>query len=379
MRITAVETIVPDLPLSRPFTFVQLHTDEGIVGLGQTADVRTVGVIHDLAGRFLLGADPRHVTALWHRMVEWVSGHGYAGAEIRAISAFDIALWDIVGQSAGLPVVALLGGAVHDSVPIYNTCGGFGSESDGDRVRQDPVGLAEELLAQGVSAMKWSPFDQYAIESHGQYITPAQLAAATAGIDKVAERLGLRMEIMIDAHGLWSPGCAAQILRALDGLPVRWVEDPIASDNASEWARLREKSTVPIAGGEQLLTRYQLHRLLDVGGVDVLISDVTWSGGITEVRRTADLADVYGVPLATHGNSGPVNLWSAAHVLTAVRNACAAETVRVHHDPSLGYYDRVVEGPSIVEKGRLNAPTAPGLGIKLRKDFPVQQRRESAP
>jgi galactonate dehydratase len=372
MKITAIETVVPDLPLSRPFTFVQIHTDEGITGLGQTADMRTVDVIHDLGRRFVLGADPRQVTALWHKMFDWVAYHGYAGAEIRGISAFDIAFWDILGQSAGLPIVSLLGGAVHESVPIYNTCGAFGDVSDGVRVRQDPVGLAEELLAQGVSGMKWSPFDKYAAESNGQYITPNQLAEGTAGIGKVAAALGDRMEIMIDAHGLWSPGCAAQILRALDGLPVRWLEDPISSDNAPEWARLREKSTIPIAGGERLLTRYQLRRLLEIGGLDVLISDLTWSGGITEGRRTADLADVYGVPLATHGNSGPVNLWSAAHVLTSVRNACAAETVRVHHD----YYDGLVSGQSIVDHGRIAAPTAPGLGIQLR-DFPVLQRRES--
>jgi L-alanine-DL-glutamate epimerase-like enolase superfamily enzyme len=263
MRITAVETIVPDLTLSRPFTFVRVHTDEGIVGLGQTADLRTVDV------------------------------------------------------------------------------------------------------------MKWSPFDEYAVESHGQYITPAQVTAVVATIDKAA--LGGRMEIMIDAHGLWSPGCAMQIVRALDGFPVRWLEDPISSDNAPEWARLRERGTVPIAGGERLLTRYQLRRLLEVGGLDVLISDVTWSGGITETRRTADLADVYGVPLATHGNSGPASLWAAAHVLNSVRNACAAETVRAHHD----YYDSVVDGPSILDSGRLNVPTAPGLGIRLREDFPVLERRKS--
>ena len=375
MYITHVETIVPDIALSRPFTFVRIHTDEGIVGLGQTADLRTVGVIHDLGRQFLLGADPCQVTALWHRMVDFVAYHGYAGAEIRAISAFDVALWDILGQSAGLPIVSLVGGAVRDSVPIYNTCGSYGEHSDGDRVHQDPVGLAEELLTQGISAMKWSPFDRYAADSLGQFITPTQLATGIAGIEKVAAQLGGRMEVMIDAHGLWSPGCAAQILRALDGLPVRWLEDPVSSDNSAEWARLREKSTVPIAGGERLLTRFQLHRLLDVGAVDVLISDVTWSGGITELRRTADLADVYGVPLATHGNSGPASLWAAAHVLASARNACAAETVRAHH----GYYDQLVDGPSILDHGRLRTPTEPGLGFRLRDDFPVLQRRESKP
>ena len=374
MRVTAIETIVPDLPLGRPFTFVRLHTDEGLVGLGQTADLRTVDVVHDLGSRFVLGADPRRTTALWHRMVDWVAHHGYAGAEVRAISALDIACWDVLGQSAGLPVVALLGGAVHDSVPIYNTCG----EADGDRVLQDPVGLAEELLEQGVSCLKWSPFDRYAEEGHGQYLTTTQIAEGVSGIEKIAAALGGRVEVMVDAHGVWSPGCAAQILRALDGLPVRWLEDPVSSDNPAEWARLRNRATVPIAGGERLLTRNQLRTLLDVGGVDVLISDLTWSGGITEGRRTADLADLHGVPLATHGNSGPVNLWAAAHVLTSVRNAAPAETHRVHHDPVRGYFHRLVDGPPVVGGGRLSAPTEPGLGIRLRDDFPVLRRRVSA-
>ncbi len=373
MRITAIETIVPDLPVSQPYVFVQVRTDAGLTGLGQTADVRTAAVVHDLAVQFLIGADPRRITALWHTMFDHVAYHGYAGAEMRAISAIDIALWDIAGQAAGLPIGALLGGSVHDSVPVYNTCGSYNGLSDEDRARQDPVGLAEELLAAGINGMKWSPFDTYAAASKGQYITTAQLAEGVAGIGKIAAVLGDRMEIMIDAHGLWSPGCAGQILRALDELPVRWLEDPVSSDNAAEWARLREKSTVPIAGGERLQTRYQLQRLLQAGGLDVVIADLTWSGGITEGRRIADLAEVYGVPLATHGNSGPVNLWAAAHVLTSVRNPCSAEIVRLHHE----YFPRITEGVSLVDGGTLAAPTTPGLGLWLRDELPRLDWRET--
>ncbi|MEQ7010597.1 mandelate racemase/muconate lactonizing enzyme family protein [Actinopolymorpha sp. B17G11] len=371
MKITAVETVVPDLNLSRPFVFVLVRTDEGVTGLGQTADVRTIGVLRDLAERFLIGADPRRSTLHWHEMFDWSAYHGYAGAESRAISALDIALWDIRGQLAGQPIGSLLGGPVRESVPIYNTCGAYAGNSDGERARRDPVGLAEELLAAGITCMKVAPFERFIVPSRGALITKEQLAEGVAGIEKIAAALGDRMEVMVEAHGLLSPNVAAQVVVALDGLPVRWIEDPIAQDNTEEWVRLREKSTVPIAGGERLQTRHQLRRLIEHGGVDVVISDITWCGGITETKRVADLAELHGVPLATHGNSGPVNLWSAAHLLTSIPNAYMAETVRVQHDPTIGYFHKVVDGPSILTDGHLNAPTAPGLGITLRDDFPT--------
>lgn len=375
MKVIGVETIVPELALNRRFTFVRIHTDEGIVGLGQTVDIRTVGVIHDLAERFLIGRNPLRVRELWHEIFDWVAFHGYAGAEARALSSFDIALWDICGQAYGQPIVNLLGGPIHDSVPIYNTCGTFGEFSDGARSGADPVGLAGELLAEGITCMKWAPFDRYARLSHGQRITASQIAEGISGIELVAAELGDRMQIMIEAHGMWSAGCAAQIANALDGLPVPWIEDPIAQDNAEEWAWLRAKSNVPIAGGERLLTRHQMRRLIEIGGVDVIISDVTWAGGITEAVRIAEFADMYGVSFATHGNSGPVNLWSAAHALTAVPNAYAAETVRVYHDPAKGYYHTVADGSPILDRGRVLAPTEPGLGIRMRTDFAVTDRQ----
>lgn len=377
MKITSVETITPDLSLSRPFVFVQLRTDSGVVGLGQTADVRTAECVHDLGRAFLLGADPLRSTALWHQMFESVAYHGYAGAECRALSAIDIALWDIRGQVYGQPIVDLLGCAVQQQVPIYNTCGTYRDRSDGRRAKEDPVGLAAELLDAGIDCMKWAPFDAYARASSGQRISPAQLAEGISGIVKVADAFGDRMEVMIDAHALWAPVCAGEIVRALDGLPVRWLEDPLPQDNAAEWARLREKSPVPIAGGERLLTGHQVHPLLAAGGVDVLISDVTWCGGITETRRIADLADLYGVPIATHDNSGPVNLWASAHILTAVRNAYAAETVRAYMDPPGGYYDEVVEGAPILSRGVLEAPVEPGLGIRLRENISTVESRTS--
>lgn len=378
MKVVGIETVIPDLGLARPFVFVLVETDEGITGLGQTADLRTAPIIHDLAERFLVGADPQRITARWHEIYDWIAFHGYAGAEARALSALDIALWDIKGKVLGRPIVDLLGGAVHDSVPTYNTCGAYGGVSDRQRILDDPIGLARDLLEDGYTGLKWTPFDRFAAETAGQRITTAQIAQVVGTMERIASEFP-DMEFMIEAHGKWAPGPATQIVRALSDLPVRWIEDPLAQDNVAEWARLREKSPIPIAGGERLQTRHQLHKLLAAGGVDVVISDITWTGGITEARRIAELADLYGVSFASHGNSGPVNVWAAAHVLTGVRNAYAAEIVRTHLRPGTGYFESVVAGPAILDNARLSAPSTPGLGIRLRADFPVLDRRSSRP
>lgn len=371
MKITAVETV----HLARvrpPFIFVLVHTDAGITGLGQTADTRTASVVHDFAARFLIGQDPLRIEALWDAMVDFAAYHGYAGAELRAISAFDIALWDILGQVAGLPIYALLGGACHERIRVYNTCSAYGAHSDGDRVRADPVGLARELLESGIACMKWAPFDAAAQASRGQHIGPAQLREAIAGIEAIARELGGRMEVMIEGHGQWNLTSAVAIARALDGLPIYWLEDLLWQDRAEEWAELRAKSPFPVAGSERLLTRHQVRRLLEVGGTDVLIGDVTWTGGVSELKKMATLAETYGVPLAPHDHSGPVNLWASTHVLLNVPNAAIMETTRVFYDASLGYYHELVEwaGPPLVRDGYLHPPEGPGLGIRLRSEVP---------
>ncbi len=232
MKITAVETV----HLSKahpPFIFVRVHTDEGLIGLGQTADTRTAAVVHDLAARFLIGKDPLQIESLWNTIFEFAGLHGYSGAELRALSAFDIALWDILGQATGQPIYTLLGGSCRDSIRIYNTCSAYGAHSDAERARVDPVGLAEELLADGITFMKWAQFDPYARQSRGQAITRAQLNEGIAGIEAIAKAFDGRMEVMIEGHGLWNLTSAITIARALDGLPIHWLEDLLWQDNAA--------------------------------------------------------------------------------------------------------------------------------------------------
>lgn len=375
LRIKAVDT-VHCTSLNPQFVFVRVHTDGGLVGLGQTADYRTAPVILDLARRFYIGQDARHVEALWNSAFRAAAYHGYSGAELRAISALDIALWDLVGQAGGMPIHALLGGPVHQRLPIYNTCSNYNEHNDRVLARQDPDRLVGELLEKGITCLKAAFFDDYAhgaagggsSGAAGQRISPDGIAGGLRTIERVLRAGAGKMEVMVEMHGIWSLTAATEIARACRDLPapgVHWLEDPIWQDNAESWAALRQLSPVRIAGSERLYTRHQMRRLLEVHGTDVFIADITWAGGITEFKKMASMAEAYDVPIAAHDHSGPVNLWASAHALLNAPNAYMMETTRVFYDT---YYDSLVEGDPILRDGHIHLPERPGLGISLRPE-----------
>src|SRR5207248_10065773 len=180
MKITAVGTVLnPERPL---LVRVRLHTDAGLVGLGETFEAAdaVARIVHGRLAQLLLGQDPARIELLWHQMFRVVHYAGYAGAELRAVSAVDIALWDLLGKATGRPVYALLGGACRDRIPTYNTCAGWGEYEDHRLFHDDPGRLAKSLLAVGLRGMKIWPFDDQAEPSLGQMITPRQLEYGVA-------------------------------------------------------------------------------------------------------------------------------------------------------------------------------------------------------
>lgn len=364
MMITAVDTI--QLARHPNFFFVEVHTDDGIVGLGQTADSRrTAPVVQEFAEHFVVGRDPRDVERLWTDLFRHASFHGYAGAEMRAISAIDIALWDVLGQSAGLPIWALLGGRCRASIPIYNTCSTYRGHSDRDLVRADPVRLAGELLEAGITAFKYAPFDHEANERFGNYITDDEIRRAIEPIVRVADAFGDRVKVGIEGHSLWNYPSARRIAQLLDGLPILWLEDMLPPDTPEQTARLRQETGFHVCGSERLFTRFQHLPLLQLGAVDILDADVTWTGGISELKKMATMAEIFHVPIAPHDHSGPINLFASAHVLVNVPNALIMESTRVFYDT---YYRELVTVPHTITAGQLHAPAGPGLGTALLPD-----------
>lgn len=364
MQITAIETIqLPEYPRN---VWVLVHTDAGITGTGETFDkpdpIR--GAIHGVCADLLLGQDPRRIEQHWQTLFSHIHYHGYAGAEFRAVSALDMALWDILGQVAGLPVYALLGGAVRDRLKLYNTCISFREFRDRERFLSEPGKLAEDLLAQGITAMKVWPFDDLSAPSGGHAITDAELAPGLRVIREIREAVGDRMQIAVEGHCRWNLTSSIRLARALEPYSVMWLEDVMIADNAGALAELRRSTTVPICGSERLFTRYGFLPLLQAGALDVVMPDVAWTGGISELRRIASLAEVYQLPVAPHNPGGPVAMAAGVHVMATTPNFMILESVRAFYQ----YYHELVEGDLVIRDGHVQVPSGPGLGVRLRPE-----------
>lgn len=363
MKITCVETIQsPDHPR---LLWVRLHTNEGIIGLGETyvhpEPAREV-VLNVFAEEFLLGKDPRQIEAIWRSLFDRVNFVGWAGAEIRALSAVDIALWDILGQISGQPIYQLLGGKSRDAIRVYNTCGG----EPGLDFRVNPVEYAHSLLEDGITAMKIWPFDTLAVASGGHFISAADLRKGLEPVRLIREALGDAIDIALEFHGYWDLPCAIKIAQAADEYQLMWLEDMMQVDFLSAFRQLARAVRTPLVISERLYTRYQFLPLLQEGLAQVVNPDVEWCGGITEAHKIAALADTFRIPVALHNYGGPLLNVVSAHVAGNIPNTMILETGR----DLLALWKRdVLEKPIVIHNGFMNLPEGSGLGNRLSEAF----------
>jgi galactonate dehydratase len=367
--------------------YVLVHDDEGRVGLGETfygAEAVETWV-HATAAPQMLGADPTRIEALGRSLVGYV-GYGGSGVETRGRSALDLALWDLLGQAAGKPLHALLGGLTRERIPVYNTCAGYryvrerstqrvdnwGLPPDGvgDGPYEDLAGfmthadeLAVSLLEQGITAMKIWPFDLYAEASRGTHIAAAELDRALEPLRRIRAAVQMDMDVMIELHALWDRPTAKRIIAAADEFAPRWYEDPLRSDDV-ELAGLARETATPIAAGE---TGAGLagFRALCQAGVGIIVVDIGWCGGLTEARKVAAVAESYALPVTPHDCTGPVGFAAGTHLSAAMQNTTVQESVRAH---LASWYPELVDGVPQVERGMVRPPDAPGLGVQLRDE-----------
>lgn len=407
MKITKIETIVP---LQSELIFVVVHTDEGIVGHGDTYYTSDAvrGYVHGLAAAMLLGRDPLAIDSHWRRQYERIAHIVGKGAEIRGLSAIDVALWDIFGQTTGMPVWQLLGGAARDRIKTYNTCGGPGYGRPGTSWQkvsesgeyEDLVGfmtdagaLAEDLLSEGYGGMKIWPFDPVAIRPGcwkdwqqtmsdwqramtsadarhwglaGQEITLTDLNDALEPVRKIRDAVGDGIEIMIEGHGHWSLPAAKRIASGLEEFRPAWLEDLMRADDISALAALQASTSIPVLVSEYLTTRYEYKSVLEQGASDHIMVDPTWAGGITESKKISTLAEAYRRPVSYHDCTGPFTLYAGVHLAINATNAAYQESLRSYLRVT---YPRFVTEVPTVQDGHILAPTSPGLGSALLPDI----------
>ncbi len=387
MKVTALETVqLTELP---NILWLQLHTDQGLVGLGETfrgADA-VAAYLHAQVAPYLLGRDPLRIDAHSRHLLQGYLGFASTSVETRAASAVDIALWDLFGQSTGLPIHQLLGGLARDRLRVYNTCAGYSynarsaqrrevaawsKESAAEGPYEDQQAfvhradeLALSLIEEGFSAMKIWPFDPYAERSGGTYISGPELDQGLEPFAKIRKAVGNKIDIMCEMHSMWNLPAALRIARALEPFQPFWAEDPIKMDNVAAIAEFRRGTRVPVCASETMATRSAFRDLLEAQATDIVMLDLSWCGGISEAKKIATLAETYQRPVAPHDCTGPVVLVASVHLALNAPNALMQEVVRAYL--SSWYRDLVTDLP-LVKDGYVHPMAGAGLGTKLIPD-----------
>jgi galactonate dehydratase len=381
MKITQVETIrLGEFP---NLLWVRLHTDEGLIGLGETfmGAAAVEAYIHEWAAPKLVGKDPLAIEARGKDIQGYLGWRG-SGVETRGNSAIDIALWDIFGKAANMPVHTALGGKSRDAIRIYNTCAGYqyvrstanqstsnwglgkaeGPYEDLQGFLHHADELAESLLSEGITAMKIWPFDMAAEASDGHYISEDDLDKALEPFRKIRKAVGSKMDIMVEFHSLWRLPMAQKIARALKPFNTFWHEDAIRMDSLDLLKQYAPHSDALICASETLSYKWGFKDYLQTGVAGVVMLDLSWCGGLTEARKIAAMADAWQLPIAPHDCTGPV-VWAAStHLSLHAPNALIQESVRAFYS---GWYKELVTALPVVKNGMISLNSKPGLGIEL--------------
>ena len=391
MKITRLETLrLGEFP---NLVWLRVHTDAALAGLGETsfASQSVEAYLHEFVAPRVLGRDPLEIERLTRSLTGYLGFRG-SGVETRAVSAFDIALWDLYGKVCGQPLYQVLGGASREAIRTYNTCAGYRYIRDarqqtsanwGLEEKQGPYEdleaflhradeLAHSLLEQGISAMKIWPFDPYAEASDGLHISGADLEKALEPFRRIRAAVGNRMDVMVEFHSLWRLPAAQRIARALAEFDTYWHEDPIRMDSLALLKQYAAASKAPVCASEILAGRWSFKDLLETGAVGVVMFDLAWCGGISEARRIAALADAWQLPVAPHDCTGPLVYLASLHFSIHAPNALVQESVRAFYT---GWYRELVTHVPQPVDGLLARPPGPGLGAEL---LPGLWKREDA-
>ena len=287
--------------------------------------------------------------------------HGIAGCIDQRHQGIDIALWDIRGKALNQPIYNLLGGAVRDSIELY-------THPDPNIGPDEARKQGKEIADSGHKALKFDPYPSMAEEQNG-YLSGKMDARGEAEGNEITaafrEGAGPEMELLIDAHGRFDVPTAVRLSRSVSSSNIHWWEEPVPVESTHALKNVRAQIELPISVGERLHTRWEFVAVLEQDLTDFLMPDVTWTGGISELKKISTMAEAYYVPISPHDASGPINVLAGAHVMMSVPNFYKLETARHRLDA----YDVFIETPIDVREGSLHVPDAPGLGIEINMDF----------
>ena len=366
MKITNTKTFLVE-GLKYNWTLFKIETDSGIHGWGEATNWPGSPLVEAACkhvGDFIIGQDARRLDYLWTKVYRDMNWLGQAGPLLSAISALDIALWDIKGKAAGMPVYDLLGGLYRKKVQLYaNYWFTGGGHSPEDYARQ-----AKETVAKGFTALKFDPFAHvnywYGEDlSDNNGLTEKQKQLALDVVAAVAKAAGPEVAIAIETHAFLNGPTAVEMANRLAklGFNCMWYEEPALPEFPDAIADIRSKITLPVCVGERLHSRFMLRGVLEKQAADIVMPDITRCGGISEMRKMANLAETYNVPIAPHNPNGPISTIASAHTMATVPNFFRQEFM-VNDVP---WRDGCLSHPLPVSNGFFEMPDRPGLGFDI--------------
>jgi len=370
MRLIDIETFVVGNPPphfgGRYFVFVRLTTACGITGLGEAYGVPfsphlVAQLCRDVFARYAAGKDPHDIEALWRRVYSSGFTQKPDLTMMGVLSALEMACWDIIGKAAGQPVYKLLGGQVHEALRAYTYI--YPRPEDATDVYHDPdlaASRAQVYLDMGFTALKFDPAGPYSAFD-GRQLSLEALDLSERFARTLREAVGSRADLLFGTHGQMTAASAIRLAKRLEAADPLWLEEPLPPDAPEECARVARATTIPIATGERLATKYEFARLLDCGAAAIFQLNLGRVGGLLEAKKIAGMAEVRHVQIAPHLYCGPVVGAANIQLATATPNFLILEGI----EDWGGFHAQILKSPIRFEQGMVIPPTAPGLGVEL--------------
>jgi galactonate dehydratase len=373
MKITGVRPWLVKASFSYwgEYLFVEVTTDEGISGWGEITSTtkianRALASILKQVGEQIKGEDASQIERLWHKIFRSFTYMGSRGAACEVTSAIDIALWDIRGKALGLPVYELLGGAVRSEISLYTH-----PDQSKFTSKQGIIDEIRAIVDSGHTGLKFDPFPHQGDRERRDGYLDGELSRKDERIAAemtalIRETAGPDVDVLIDAHGRFDVPTAIRLCRSLEEAgQIDWFEEPCPPESLNALKQVREKVSAPISWGERGHTKWDFVPVLEGKLTDYIMPDVTWTGGITELKKISALAEAYYIPISPHDAGGPINILAGAHTMMTVPNFYKLETNRW----DLGGYDEFVHTPIDSKTGVIKLPRVPGLGIEMNMDY----------
>lgn len=373
MKLTDIETFVVGNPPphfgGRYFVFVKLTTDNGVSGVGESYCVPfephlVAKMIEDVFARYVAGKDPHDIETMWRRVYSSGFTQHPDLTLMGVLSALEMACWDIIGKEANKPVYKLLGGQVHERLRAYTYI--YPRPGDQSDVYHDPDLAAEratEYLAQGFTALKFDPAGPYSAFD-GRQLSLEALDLCERFARQLREAVGMKADLLFGTHGQMTAAGAIRLAKCLEPFDPLWLEEPVPPDAPEEMAKVARATSIPIATGERLATKYDFARLLKAGAAAILQMNLGRVGGILEAKKIAGMAEVDHVQIAPHLYCGPIVGAANIQIATCSPNFLILESIETWG----GFHTEILKTPIQFEEGHVIPPTAPGLGVELNEE-----------